>query len=89
MKSKSLVFKHSIIIDGHKTSVSLEDVFWNALRDIARERRETLSHLVASIDANRQAANLSSALRIFILRHHMDQSARQREMFKQRVIPVQ
>jgi predicted DNA-binding ribbon-helix-helix protein len=89
MKSKSFVIKHSIIIAGHKTSVSLEDVFWNALRDIARERRETLSHLVASIDANRQAANLSSALRIFILRHHMDQSARQREMFKQRVIPVQ
>ena len=67
MKSKSLVIKHSIIIGGHKTSVSLEDVFWNALRDIARERRETLSHLVASIDTNRQFGNLSSAIRLFVL----------------------
>jgi predicted DNA-binding ribbon-helix-helix protein len=89
MKSKSLVLKRSIIIGGHKTSVSLEDVFWNALRDIAQERDETLSKLVASIDANRKAANLSSALRVYVLRFHMDQSARQRELFKQRAITVQ
>ena len=89
MKSKSLVSKRSVIIDGHKTSVSLEDVFWNALRNIAHERRETISHLIASIDANRKFANLSSALRIFVLRHYMDQIARQREMFQQRVITVQ
>ena len=86
---KSLVIKRSIIIGGHKTSVSLEDVFWNTLRDIAHERGETLSHLIASIDTNRQSANLSSALRVFVLRHYMDQSAQQREMFTQRVIPVQ
>jgi predicted DNA-binding ribbon-helix-helix protein len=87
--TKSLVLKRSIIIDGHKTSVSLEDVFWNALRDIAHERDETLSKLVASIDANRKASNLSSALRIFVLKFYMDQSARQRELFQQREIPVQ
>jgi predicted DNA-binding ribbon-helix-helix protein len=89
MTSKSSVIKRSIVIDRHKTSVSLEDAFWNALRDIARGRGETLSHLIASIDANRQAANLSSALRVFVLRHYMDQSARQHEMFTQRAIPVQ
>jgi predicted DNA-binding ribbon-helix-helix protein len=64
---KSLVVKRSIVVDHHKTSVSLEDIFWNALKEIAHERRETLSHLVASIDANRQAANLSSALRVYVL----------------------
>jgi predicted DNA-binding ribbon-helix-helix protein len=89
MKSQSLVFKRSIIIDGHRTSVSLEAVFWNALKDIAQKRNETLSHLIASIDANRQFANLSSALRVFVLRHYMDQFARQRELFQQRAITVQ
>jgi predicted DNA-binding ribbon-helix-helix protein len=86
---KSLVIKRSIIIGGHKTSVSLEDDFWNALKNIAHGRGETLSHLIASIDVNRQFDNLSSALRIFVLRHYIDQSAQQREMFEQRVIPVQ
>ena len=89
MKSKSLVLKRSIMIDCHRTSVSLEDDFWNALRDIAHKRSETLSQLIASIDRNREFANLSSALRVFVLRHYMDQSARQREMFEQREIPVQ
>ena len=89
MKSKSLVLKRSIMIDRHRTSVTLEDDFWNALRDIAHKRSETLSQLIASIDRNREFANLSSALRIFVLRHYMDQSARQREMFEQREIPVQ
>ena len=86
---KSLVIKRSIIIDGHKTSVSLEDDFWKALKDIARGRGEPLSHLIASIDASRQFDNLSSALRVFVLQHYIDQSARQNEMFEQRTIPVQ
>ena len=86
MKSKSLVFKRSTIIDGHRTSVSLEDDFWGALRDIAQKR---LSHLIASINANQQSANLSSVIRVFVLRHYMDQFARQREMFEQRAITVQ
>ena len=85
---KSTISKRSVDIAGHKTSVSLEDVFWNALKDIAHGRGETLPHLIASIDANRRSGNLSSAVRIFVLRHHMDQSA-QRELFQQRVIPVQ
>ena len=81
--------KRSIVIDRHQTSVSLEDDFWNALKDIAHGRGETLPHLIASIGANRQSANLSSALRVFVLRHYMDQSARRQAGFEQRAIPVQ
>jgi predicted DNA-binding ribbon-helix-helix protein len=64
---KSLVFKRSIVVASHKTSVSLEDAFWNALKEIARARHMTLSALVAEIDAQRQLGNLSSALRLFVL----------------------
>ena len=85
---KSLVIKRSIIIGGHKTSVSLEDDFWNALKDIAYKRSETLSDLIASIDHNREFANLSSALRVFVLQHYKDQFAR-REIFDQREITIQ
>jgi predicted DNA-binding ribbon-helix-helix protein len=64
---KSLIFKRSIMVAGHKTSVSLEDAFWNGLKEIARERHMRLSELVAEIDAQRQLGNLSSALRLFVL----------------------
>jgi predicted DNA-binding ribbon-helix-helix protein len=81
---KSLVIKRSLVIDRHKTSVTLEDVFWNALKDIAHERGETISRLVGSIDVNRQSANLSSAIRVYVLWYYMDQSARRRAMFERR-----
>jgi len=64
---KSSIIKRSIVIDGHKTSVSLEDAFWNGLKDIAQTERVTLSKMVAEIDKNRQLGNLSSALRLFVL----------------------
>src|SRR6266511_5642561 len=64
---KSLVSKRSIVIAGHKTSVSLEDQFWNSLKEIAGERNMTLAELVGAIDADRQHANLSSAIRLFVL----------------------
>ena len=64
---KSPVVKRSIVIAGHKTSVSLEDAFWKGLKEIASGRDATLSELVASIDADRQHGNLSSALRLFVL----------------------
>ncbi len=71
---KSLVIKkHSIVIADRKTSISLEDAFWKSLREIAGGRDQTLSHLVASIDADRQFANLSSAIRLFVLRYYRDQ----------------
>ena len=64
---KSLVIKRSIVIAGHKTSVSLEDAFWNGLKQIASSRDLTLSELVAAIDNERVHGNLSSALRLFVL----------------------
>ena len=70
---KSSVSKRSIVIAGHKTSVSLEDQFWDSLKEIARERSTTLTELVAAIDGNRQHANLSSAIRLFVLGFYRDQ----------------
>src|SRR5262245_35902551 len=64
---KSSILKRSIIIDGHKTSVSLEDAFWSDLRDIAYKQQTTLSKLVTQIDGTRQQGNLSSAIRLFVL----------------------
>jgi predicted DNA-binding ribbon-helix-helix protein len=64
---KSPVAKRSIVVRGHKTSVSLEDAFWNSLKEIGGERHMTLSHLVAAIDSQRQHGNLSSAIRLFVL----------------------
>ena len=63
---KSRVVKRSIVIAGHKTSVSLEDGFWKSLKEIAGERHMTLSELVAAIDTDRQHGNLSSAIRLFV-----------------------
>ena len=73
---KSLVIKRSIVIAQHKTSVSLEDAFWKSLRVIAHQRCETLSSLVTMIDTNRQFANLSSAIRVFVLEFYRDQRQR-------------
>lgn len=64
---KSPVVKRSIVIAGHKTSVSLEDAFWQGLKQIAGDRNLTLSDLVASIDTERRQGNLSSAIRLFVL----------------------
>jgi predicted DNA-binding ribbon-helix-helix protein len=64
---KSLVIKRSIVIAGRKTSVGLEDAFWNGLKEIAKWRDETLSNLIAGIDADRKHANLSSAIRLYVL----------------------
>jgi predicted DNA-binding ribbon-helix-helix protein len=63
----SPVVKRSIVIAGHKTSVSLEDAFWKALKEIAISRGTTLSNLVTSIDVDRRQGNLSSCLRLFVL----------------------
>jgi predicted DNA-binding ribbon-helix-helix protein len=70
---KSSVLKRSIVIAGHKTSVSLEDAFWDSLKEIAVERDMTLAELVATIDGNRNHSNLSSAIRLFVLGVYRDQ----------------
>lgn len=58
--------KHSLSIAGHRTSVSLEQVFWAALGAIAARRGLTVAALVARIDRDRGEANLSSAIRVFV-----------------------
>ncbi len=70
---ESPIVKHSIVIGGHKTSVSLEDPFWQNLKEIAQQRRLTLSKAVDEIDRRRQHGNLSSAIRLFVLDHFVAQ----------------
>jgi predicted DNA-binding ribbon-helix-helix protein len=72
---KSLVIKRSILLAGRKSSVSLEDEFWNTLKKIANDRHVTLSELVSDIDAQRQHGNLSSALRLFVLEYYRGKAA--------------
>ena len=67
---KSPVVKRSIVIAGHKTSVSLEEAFWKGLKEIANNRNLTLSDVVASIDTDRHNGNLSSAIRLFVLDYY-------------------
>jgi predicted DNA-binding ribbon-helix-helix protein len=69
---KSTIVKRSIVIGGHKTSVSLEDAFWTALKAIASERDMNLSELVTSIDSDRRHSNLSSAIRLYVLNHYQN-----------------
>jgi predicted DNA-binding ribbon-helix-helix protein len=71
---KSRIIKRSIVIAGHKTSVSLEDQFWDALREIATARGTPMGTLVSSINTGRQHDNLSSAIRLFVLEHYRAQS---------------
>ncbi len=66
---KSPIVKRSIVVGGHKTSVSLEEAFWNGMKEISGARGMTLSELIEGIDADRQQGNLSSALRLFVLDH--------------------
>ena len=61
------VVKRSLSISGHRTSVSLEEIFWSELRAIAEQRAQSVASLVAEVDAARGEANLSSALRVFVL----------------------
>jgi len=66
---KSPVVKRSIMLSGHKTSVSLEDAFWQGLKEIASRRNMSGSALIGTIDAQRGEGNLSSAIRLFVLDH--------------------
>jgi predicted DNA-binding ribbon-helix-helix protein len=70
---KSLIIKRSIVIAGRKTSVSVEDAFWNSLREIANQRGGSLSELIDSINADRKFSNLSSAIRVFVIGYYRDQ----------------
>ncbi len=64
---KPNITKRSVVIAGHKTSVSLEEPFWTAVREITQARAMTISALLHEIDRARVNANLSSAVRVFVL----------------------
>ena len=72
---KSQVANRSVVLSGHKTSVSLEDAFWKELRQIAGARDMTPSDLVAAIASERKHGNLSSAIRLFVLDHYRRRSS--------------
>jgi predicted DNA-binding ribbon-helix-helix protein len=61
------VVKRSVSIAGHRTSVSLEAPFWDALKEIAERRGISVQQIIGEIDAGRGAQNLSSAIRVFVL----------------------
>src|SRR3974377_816932 len=63
---KSVIIKRSIVLNGHKTSVSLENEFWEGLRQIAESQKSKVSALVQRIDRERTNRNLSSAIRIYV-----------------------
>jgi predicted DNA-binding ribbon-helix-helix protein len=67
--------KRSIVLNGKKTSVSLEHEFWEALREIASAQKAMLSTLVGQIDQGRDGGNLSSAIRVFVFNHLREQLA--------------
>jgi predicted DNA-binding ribbon-helix-helix protein len=64
------IVKRSVMLAGHATSVSVEEPFWTSLKEIARERGQSLNGLIAAIDAQRESANLSSAIRLAVLGHY-------------------
>lgn len=68
--SAATIRKRSVMIGGHKTSVSLEDEFWDSIKEIAEEREQRLTDLINFIAEGRDRANLSSSLRIFALNHY-------------------
>ena len=76
---KSLILKRSIIIAGMKTSVSLEDEFWQALKQIAAGLDIKMAELVHQIGQQREYGNLSSALRLYVLEHYLSRARTRRE----------
>jgi predicted DNA-binding ribbon-helix-helix protein len=79
---KSLIVRRSVMVKKRKTSISLEDDFWQALHEIARLRRVSLSRLISSIDADRQFTNLSSAIRLFVLGFFKEEQALRHPMLE-------
>jgi len=76
---KSAITKRSVVIGGHKTSVSLEEPFWSAVREIAGHQQMTVSSLLRQIDVERRNTNLSSAIRVYVLENVRSQAASARE----------
>ena len=69
MPEEKNIKKRSVKISGHSTSITIEDEFWAALKDIAAENKTSLNKLISDIDENESEGNLSSALRLYVLRN--------------------
>jgi predicted DNA-binding ribbon-helix-helix protein len=69
---KSRVMKRSTLVDGRKTSVTLEDEFWTALKEIATTQNVGTPKLISTIDSQRQNNNLSSAIRVYVLSYYRE-----------------
>jgi len=72
-RRKSTIVRRYVTFSGRNSSVSLEDAFWNALKEIAATREVSVSDLIATINKERQHTNLSSVLRLFVLDHYRAQ----------------
>lgn len=66
----AILKKHSVVIAGHQTSVTLENIFWYSLKKIARTKGESLKETITKIDSNR-TTNLSSAIRVYVLKNKL------------------
>ena len=66
---KTLICKRSVILGGRKTSVSIENEFWDGLREIAVSQRLSIAELVTQIARNRDNINLSSSIRLYVFNH--------------------
>ena len=84
---KSAIVKRSVVLEGHKTSVSLENEFWEGLRQIAEAQNTNLSALVRQVDRDRSKGNLSSAIRVFVLNHFHTQAREARPATAQTQAP--
>ena len=70
---KSLILKRSVVLRGHKTSISVEDAFWNSVKKIAASGQMSVSELISAIDSERHHGNLSSSIRLFVLNFYRGQ----------------
>ena len=69
---KSLIRKHAVVIDDRKTSISIEDAFWEGLKKMATARGTSVAKVISMIDAHHQNTNLSSAIRLTVLEFYRD-----------------
>jgi predicted DNA-binding ribbon-helix-helix protein len=76
----SAVKKRSVVIQHHKTSLSLEDEFWESLKTIAQARQTTVANLIREIEGDRGQGNLSSAIRLFVLGYYRGSSTTKQDM---------
>jgi predicted DNA-binding ribbon-helix-helix protein len=85
-RTESAIFKRSVRVAGRKTSISLEEAFWNDLKQIAAVRNVSLTEMIGAIDAERQQGNLSSAIRIFVLEFYRNEISKFEQVEKLEIL---